>query len=178
VILVNEYSASASELVAGALQDNHRGPVVGARTFGKGSVQTIIDLPEGAGLRLTTMRYYTPNGRAIQSRGVEPDIKVPAAYALDRSFGIGREADLENHLPAEGPPGSPEPDAGAPNPSASAAESTSAETNRDGGPPDSAATDPTHLGVARTVPDDPTGGPDMALSIAYQIATGVLTRKP
>ena len=68
-IVVNEYSASAAELVAGSLQDNHRAKVVGAATFGKGSVQTILELPGGAGLKLTTMRYYTPNGRSIQAQG-------------------------------------------------------------------------------------------------------------
>jgi carboxyl-terminal processing protease len=175
VILVNGASASAAELVAGALQDNHRGPVVGARTFGKGSVQTIIDLPDGAGLRLTTMRYYTPSGRTIQSRGVDPDVRVPAASGLDKSVGLLREADLENHLPPAGPPGSPEPDAGPPASSKSAA---SASSNADAGASDNPTPDDTRLGVARVIPDDPTGGPDMALSIAYQIVTGVLTRKP
>jgi carboxyl-terminal processing protease len=92
--------------VAGALQDHHRATVVGTPTFGKGSVQTIIDLPGGAGLRLTTMRYYTPSGRAIQAHGIEPDVLVAAAYAVDDSFNVVRESDLENHLPAEGPPGS------------------------------------------------------------------------
>jgi len=76
VVLVNEYSASAAELVAGALQDQGRAVVVGARTFGKGSVQSVIDLPSGSGLRLTTMRYYTPSGRGIQARGVEPTVRV------------------------------------------------------------------------------------------------------
>src|SRR6185436_9277550 len=95
VVLVNEYSASAAELVAGALQDHRRGTVVGARTFGKGSVQTIIDLPSGAGLRLTTMRYYTPGGHAIQAQGVKPDVQVEAAYAADKTFGVIRESDLE-----------------------------------------------------------------------------------
>jgi carboxyl-terminal processing protease len=81
VVLVNEYSASAAELVAGALQDNKRAPVVGAPTFGKGSVQTIVDLPGGAGLRLTTLRYYTPSGRPIQAQGVKPDVLVGGASA-------------------------------------------------------------------------------------------------
>ena len=156
VVLVNEYSASASELVAGALRDQHRAVVVGARTFGKGSVQSIIDLPGGAGLRLTTMRYYTPGGRSIQAQGIEPDVKVEAAYVADTSFGVVRESDLDNHLPAEGPPGSAAPDAGAP--------------EADGGTP------ATHLGVIREVPANPTGGEDFALSIAYQIVRGVLKR--
>jgi carboxyl-terminal processing protease len=160
VVLVNEYSASAAELLAGALQDNRRANVVGATTFGKGSVQTIIDLPDGAGLRLTTMRYYTPRGRAIQAQGIRPDVFVEAAYVADKSFGVIRERDLENHLPAEGPPGStPAPDAGAP------AATSDAGTE-------------THLGVARDVPFDPTGGTDFALSIGYQIVRGVLMKRP
>jgi carboxyl-terminal processing protease len=160
VVLVNEYSASAAELVAGALQDQGRGSVVGAKTFGKGSVQTLLDLPGGAGLRLTTMRYYTPSGRAIQARGIQPDVQLEAAYVADRSFGVIRESDLENHLPAEGrSPGTTRregPDAGAP----------------DGG--DGGAEGGTQLGVAREIPKDPRGGPDLALSIGFQIVHGVL----
>lgn len=97
VILVNEYTASAAELVAGALQDHKRASVVGNLTFGKGSVQTIFDLPGGAGLRLTTMRYYTPNGRAIQAQGIDPDVLVVGA----KKTGVVRERDLEGHLSAE-----------------------------------------------------------------------------
>ncbi len=166
VVLVNEYSASAAELVAGALQDSHRATIVGSKTFGKGSVQTLLDLPGQAGLRLTTMRYYTPSGRAIQAQGISPDVLVEAAYVADKSFGVIRESDLENHLPAEGPPGSPpppEPDAGAP-----------LTPNLDAGADDGGSV---HLGVARDLPDDPTGGPDFALSIGYQIVLGVLGPK-
>lgn len=163
VVLVNEYSASAAELVAGALQDHKRGTVVGAKTFGKGSVQTLIDLPGQAGLRLTTMRYYTPNGRAIQARGVQPDVLVEAAYVADKTFGVVRESDLENHLPAEGSPGAAAPtDAGV-------------------GVGDAGSTDggaDTHLGVSRDVPKNPTGGADLALSIGFQIVRGVLKNKP
>jgi carboxyl-terminal processing protease len=99
VVLVNEYTASAAELVAGALQDNGRATIVGAPTFGKGSVQTIFDLPGGAGMRLTTMRYYTPSGRAIQAKGIVPDVRVVPAKRAD----VIREADLEGHLSAESP---------------------------------------------------------------------------
>jgi len=74
VVLVNHGSASASEIVAGAIQDYGRGIILGRKTFGKGSVQTIIPLEDGSGLRLTTARYYTPKGRSIQDHGVEPDI--------------------------------------------------------------------------------------------------------
>ncbi len=97
-VLVNEFSASAAELVAGCIQDNHRATLVGAKTFGKGSVQTIIDLPDGAGLRLTTLRYYTPNGRAIQEQGVTPDVLIPGTTPAE-TFGVMREENLDNHLP-------------------------------------------------------------------------------
>ncbi len=77
VILVNSGSASASEIVAGALQDHERAIIIGTETFGKGSIQTIIPMPSGAGLRLTTARYYTPDGDSIQETGIIPDVKVP-----------------------------------------------------------------------------------------------------
>ncbi|MGH7062422.1 MAG: S41 family peptidase, partial [Stellaceae bacterium] len=78
-VLINGGSASASEIVAGALQDHHRAILLGTRSFGKGSVQTIIPLPAHGAMRLTTARYYTPSGRSIQAKGIEPDIVVEAA---------------------------------------------------------------------------------------------------
>lgn len=103
VVLVNEGSASASEIVTGAIQDHKRGIIVGAKTFGKGSVQTIIPLPEGAGLRMTTARYYTPNGRSIQATGITPDVEVPAAgdekAKKNGTAAALKEADLKNHIP-------------------------------------------------------------------------------
>ncbi len=104
VILVNEGSASASEIVAGAIQAHKRGIIVGTQTFGKGSVQTIIPLPDGAGLRMTTATYYTPDDRSIQALGITPDVEVPFVACVvpekpKTEKKLVKEADLTNHLP-------------------------------------------------------------------------------
>jgi carboxyl-terminal processing protease len=97
VILVNGGSASASEIVAGALQDHKRGVIMGTQTFGKGSVQTVLPLSNNTAVKLTTARYYTPNGRSIQAKGIEPDVVVEETANGDKREHL-READLERHL--------------------------------------------------------------------------------
>src|SRR5260221_3060437 len=98
VVLVNGASASASEIVAGALQDHHRATIVGTQTFGNGSVQTILPLPNNQAVKLTTARYYTPGGRSIQAKGISPDIVVEDAAEQKVLL---READLQHHLSVE-----------------------------------------------------------------------------
>ncbi len=98
IVLVNRGSASASEVLAGALQDHGRALIVGERTFGKGSVQSILPLRNGAGIKLTTARYYTPSGRSIQAEGIRPDLVVERVEILDANDQRLREADLQGHL--------------------------------------------------------------------------------
>ena len=104
VVLINGGSASASEIVAGALQDHHRATIVGTRSFGKGSVQTIIPLGSNGALRLTTARYYTPSGRSIQAKGIEPEVVVEEELPDDLKKAAKNaqgEANLRGHLKGE-----------------------------------------------------------------------------
>ena len=164
MVLVNEYSASAAELVAGALQDNKRAPIVGAPTFGKGSVQTIVDLPGGAGLRLTTLRYYTPSGRPIQAQGVKPDILVGGA-SVALGYGVLKEQNPRRlsalveggRAPLVSPPVPPEGQKA---------------------PADAAQNEDTDLGMSRDVPTDPEAGVDEALKIGYRVVTGTYSKIP
>jgi carboxyl-terminal processing protease len=152
VVLVNQYTASASELLAGALQDHKRASVVGEPTFGKGSVQSIIALPGGAGMRLTIARYYTPSGRAIQADGIHPDVVV--ATPKEEGIVSYREKDLDGHLAAESS-GTGRPAKEAP------------VLVVDGG----AVDEPLDTGgsEARGVPDDPQAGADPVLKIGWQV---------
>ncbi|MBI4700928.1 MAG: S41 family peptidase [Deltaproteobacteria bacterium] len=148
VVLVSEYTASSAELVAGALQDNGRASVVGARTFGKGSVQTVFELQGQAGLRLTTMRYYTPKGRAIQVAGIQPDVVVEHRDQAEAGLAAWREGSLEGHLSGE-----PGGESG-----------TKARVLR-------AGKSPGYTPIAE-LPADPARGSDFALSLAYQMLLG------
>jgi carboxyl-terminal processing protease len=107
IVLIDEYSASASEILAGALQDNKRAVIMGQRSFGKGSVQSVVKLGDGSGLKLTVARYYTPKGRSIQALGIEPDIVLEdldsqtIQKAIVKKENVKRERDIEGHLLGE-----------------------------------------------------------------------------
>jgi carboxyl-terminal processing protease len=156
VVLVNGYTASAAEIVTGALQDAKRATVVGEQTFGKGSVQTIFELPGGAGMRLTTERYYTPSGHAVQAEGIHPDVTVSSND--DSPFPVLRERDLEGHLAPE--------DRGAAHATANGttivvdAGAPSAQSEDDLGGTE---------GSVANIPADPAAGKDAVLKIGYAL---------
>ncbi|HUS68139.1 MAG TPA: S41 family peptidase [Kofleriaceae bacterium] len=110
IALVDQSSASAAEIVAGALQDHRRATVLGLATYGKGSVQTFLDLADGSGLKLTTARYYTPNGRSLEGAGIQPDLVVEA-FEADVVTAGGTETDAENHSHASAAGETPSSDA-------------------------------------------------------------------
>jgi carboxyl-terminal processing protease len=151
VVLVDEGSASAAELLAGALQDHHRATIVGAETYGKGSVQSLFNLPDGAGaVKLTTARYYSPSGRAIQAHGIVPDVVIDATRVLEaKTPTFPKERDLPHALAAESP-------------SASVAPSASASS----APPSPPA------------PHAPELDKDYALRVAWGVLTGVVMKVP
>lgn len=107
IVLIDDYSASASEIVAGALQDNRRALIMGQKSFGKGSVQSVVRLGDGSGLKLTVARYYTPNGTSIQSEGINPDVKIDDLDLKSMTGAIGKkpearkEKDMKGHLLSE-----------------------------------------------------------------------------
>jgi carboxyl-terminal processing protease len=154
VVLVNQYTASASELLAGALQDNKRASVVGEPTFGKGSVQSIIALPGGAGMRLTVARYYTPSGRAIQADGIHPDVLVETPK--EEGIVSYREKDLDGHLGGESVGGAAKLDAGA-------VQVLVVDGGAPAEPPDTGGSE------AKGIPDDPSAGSDPVLKIGWQV---------
>jgi carboxyl-terminal processing protease len=147
VVLTNEWSASAAELLAGALQDSDHATVVGTKSFGKGVVQSIIDLPNGAGLKLTVSRYYTPSGHGVQGDGIHPNVEAKPSKEVDGGISF-HETDYANSLPAEGPRGR---DTGV----------VVTYDLPDGGTPESV--------IARNPPADPRTGTDPVMRIGYQI---------
>jgi carboxyl-terminal processing protease len=147
VVLMNEWSASAAELTAGALQDSDHATVVGTPSFGKGVVQSILDLPGGAGLKLTVSRYYTPSGHGVQGDGIHPDVLAKPSKAVDGGTVTFRESDYANALPSRGP--------------------TGRDTHvvvtydlPDGGTPESV--------IAHDAPADPRTGTDPVMRIGYE----------
>jgi carboxyl-terminal processing protease len=163
IVLLNGGSASASEIVAGALQDHRRATLIGTRSFGKGSVQTIIPIGRAGAIRLTTARYYTPSGRSIQAKGIDPDIEVLPELPPDlQDFETVTEAELRGHLLGDGEK-TPPNDA-----SASASAPTGAESQT----PPAADKEKTPTGaLASYVPEDPKQ--DKQLNYALDLLRGI-----
>ena len=163
IVLLNGGSASASEIVAGALQDHRRATVVGTRSFGKGSVQTIIPIGRAGAIRLTTARYYTPSGRSIQAKGIEPDIEVlPEVPEELRNVSAVSEADLRGHLLGDGEKKKEETAPPADEKAATPAEEPAAE-GEEGEEPSGA--------LSSYVPEDPKD--DKQLNYAFDLLRGV-----
>ncbi len=160
IVLVNGGSASASEIVAGALQDHKRAVVMGTQTFGKGSVQTVLPLSNNAAIKLTTARYFTPSGRSIQAKGITPDIVVEES-ANGASRGRVREADLERHLTGEGEKTEPAP-------AAAPAKSTGKSDKKDKSKADESDDSP-HAPIEFASPKDYQLGQAVNLLKAWQV---------
>ena len=162
-VLINEYSASAAELVAGALKDHGRAQLFGAQSFGKGSVQTLLPLTRGGALKLTTALYYTPSGRTTQALGVMPQHIIDPGYETGAALGALREEDLRGHLT--------DPEV----PSSEAVPRDQVDPHPHGHRPRGLppTNEELHLGVARTVPLDPTDSSDVALCTAYLALLGL-----
>jgi carboxyl-terminal processing protease len=189
IVLLNGGAASASEIVAGALQDHRRATVLGTRSFGKGSVQTIIPLGRNGAIRLTTARYYTPSGRSIQAKGIEPDIEVLPDVPDDmKNLASMSEAELRGHLLGDGEKNGPAPadPAAAPaDPAAPPAAAADAAKPEDGGtdPVEGAAVPAETTGndaegeeepsgaLSSYVPEDPKL--DKQLNYAFDLLRGV-----
>jgi carboxyl-terminal processing protease len=169
IVLLNGGSASASEIVAGALQDHRRATLIGTRSFGKGSVQTIIPIGRAGAIRLTTARYYTPSGRSIQAKGIDPDIEVlPELPADIKDFQTVTEAELRGHLLGDGEkPAEPAP-------SDSTTDSSAAATTGDDSatPPATNTEEKAPTGaLASYVPEDPKL--DKQLNYALDLLNGI-----
>jgi carboxyl-terminal processing protease len=162
VVLVSQWTASASELVAGALQDHKRATIVGEPTFGKGSVQAILSLPGGAGMRLTISRYYTPSGRAIQADGVHPDVSVESRNKDDGLVSY-REKDLAGHLSAQTSSSGPE---------TKPKSVVLLEGDAGSAPPETSGSE------AKSVADDPEKGTDAVLKVGWQVLRKAMVAAP
>ncbi|HSC86278.1 MAG TPA: S41 family peptidase [Polyangiaceae bacterium] len=177
VVLINDYSASAAELVAAALADHHRAQLVGTRTFGKGSVQSVLSLPSGSALKLTTALYYSPSGRTLQAAGVTPTLWIEPEKAPGAPLPIVRERDLSGHIQGE-----PSTSAGSSEANSTRAGAGDSATSAAAGAPSDPSLVPVtdeelHLGVARVVPTDPSTSRDRALRTAWELVRGERVRK-